>query len=684
MAPLGAKRSTGSLIAVVLLVPAALLIVYGGWMFLRVEPQSMLDEAEEIFPQHRRSKWTQRSSSSSDRLDAPPVTFPDRVLQSSSSVSRFGTSQQQQQQFKRCNEGSDYHEWFVKVLYDNFGRVVAEAVYDPELFNVMVNTLEDRGGDIYKWPHDDDYVIRDINEHPSNPSTFDSAPKMLWWTKRWTSVALSKISRDAELQRLFERLCADPAHEVKMRLLEKTTVQAIGAQVQYFFTVMQLIVDAMLSKETRNIFTPLVKEHQGMDVLVLLSGTITSETSLGEVERMMQSTVSVADVVRKRLNSVQHEPVKNSQSLFPLRYDDLPYDKSMPYNGKFWTMLRPTAGCSSLIRICENAEGCRLLCNAEYILYAGRRGSRKDAPSVGESPPLSQTTTPYHHRIMGMGCNNEYDWELSFLALFSGTAALSKEKAHQIGWITSMDCTITIHPGNRQWKVPQALQNAPIGYTGASLCGGARNGGNEIGPKGLKSLQRNIESTWGESAAKDLPIVRFKANPDALLAAHSSKKEEEVMTFKMSLRRGAFGRDLVSPRWFDALTMFKVDIEGSEWKYIPAWIRGELHNIRTHAPANTFAKGSTEAIDYATAAPDFFTVSLFSLEFHRIGMGEPPGYTTASALRAHWLSLQTYALGFIMVAHEKNEWGHCCYENTYIHVRHFIKSEMWMALRDDL
>jgi hypothetical protein len=211
-----------------------------------------------------------------------------------------------------------------------------------------------------------------------------------------------------------------------------------------------------------------------------------------------------------------------------------------------------------------------------------------------------------------------------------------------------------------------------------------------IGPSDLKAFQLKTEATWGLPIEPDQPLVRFTAHPGAIAASQRSRRsrrssgssgggfyDTENQEFPMT----ASPR---SPRWFDALTIFKVDIEGFEWNYIPAWLRGEFTSLSRNTPLSTLVDGSTSPIDYATAVPDYFTVSLFSLEFHRIGFRNVTGATSDGALRTHWLSLQVHALGFLMVAHEKNEYSQCCFEYSYVHVRHFIKSEMWMALRDEL
>lgn len=611
----------------------------------------------------------------------------------------------------QCDDGLKYHDWFVTLLQDNFGRAVADAVYDPDLFNTMVTSLVHTGGTAYKWRELDDLSDpRDLSEMPTKPETFDTPAKMLWWAKRLTTAGLSKISRDVELQRLFIRLCTDPERKLKMKFLEKPTLQAMSAQIQYFHTVLQLMIDTNLTPETKLAYSALVKGHRGMDVLVLVSGWLNHTASSQDIHQLLESPDALAGVVNQRLQDLlrstdEKKKVKPSQSIFPLNYEDKTYFESLQSNSKFWSMLRPTAGCSSTTRICEIAEGCRYVCNPEYLLHAGRRAASSSTEEVQKQPQ------PYQHRIIGMGSNNEYNWELSLLSLFGVSATTSsssnistteedeKRTTHvnddasstnRIGWLSAFDCANTVAAGDRQWNVPKLLQEATVGFAAASVCGGGsrKEASDYLAAKAMKALQLKFETTWGQEFIGQ-SVMRFKAHPQAIASAKqrlaSGKDVDTIDKFTMSQKRSTSGKDLISPLWFDALTILKIDTAGAEWKFIPAWIRGELHGVGAHSPARAVEKGSTDVIDFAASASDFFTVSLFSLQFHRLGSSEDAhGYSAAGALRAHLLSLQVQGLGFIMVAHESDERGNCCYENTYVHVRHFIKSEVWMALRDDL
>ncbi|CUG88910.1 membrane-associated protein, putative [Bodo saltans] len=701
----------------------------------------------------RRHAASVETLSSDDPSDPQQRTVEEdeRNVQSSSSSSR--------RRQPPTTPRPSYHAWFVSIFSSHFGRAIADALYDAEIFNTMTHSLsEENERGLPEWPLDDgDFEFSSISLKlpPTAPQHFSNISNVLWWAKRWLSVAVSKISRDGELEKLYEHVVSSggggggSSPNLKLNLLEKTTVRALNAQVQYFHTILQLAIDTCLTWRQKIVLREMGKRHRGTaDPLVLLSGWITAATTVDDLAALfssasnlpLQSTSStLAEVLEKRAAELATTPnlvgPEDARSLFPLNYDDVPYSQSRPLNGKFWNMLRPTAGCSSIVRLCEIPDGCRLLCNGEYLLHAGRKRQSDNVKAVvtgvqsshhaagdgaalptivAEAQPKQQlqgvqSNKQYHHRIIGMGCNNQFDWELSLLSLFQNTEALSTghhQHHHRIGWMTSMDCTITLAPGRRQWKVPGILKRSAVGYTGASVCAGSSsffpkvssssiNATTLIGPRDLKAFQLKNEATWGLPTQADQPLVRFTAHPDAIAASQrrirqttethqGNISETENNEFPMLSTAAGGSSSSRSPLWFDALTILKIDIEGFEWKYIPAWIRGEFKSLSLNAPPQAVAQGSTDAIDFATAVPEFFTVSLFSLEFHRIGFRNITGASSYGALRTHWLSLQVHALGFLMIAHEKNEYSQCCFEYSYVHVRHFIKSEMWMALRDEL
>ncbi|CUG44279.1 Hypothetical protein, putative [Bodo saltans] len=563
-----------------------------------------------------------------------------------------------------------YHQWFLNTLRSSFGFAISDAVYNPEMFNLLAR---DRGQKNI-WKHRDEFVFATMKEPPRVPTHFHNISNVLWWNKQLTTVAISKLSRDSEMEALYARVAQDPNH-LKLQLFERTIVRALSAQVQYFHTVLQLAVDTDVSDEMKRVLQQLASRHQGLDPLVLLSGWIGPGTSIHAINELFNSPATLlTNVVSQRAQEVQAANKRRaqattapSQALFPLRYDDVAYNRANPLNGKFWNMIRPTAGCSSVVRLCEVADGCRLFCNPEYFLHAGGAGG----------------VAPYFHRFIGMGCNNDYEWENSVVSLFSGASAQSNSTTHRIGWFTAMDCSLTVGPGKRQWRVPEALQSAPIGFGAVSLCAdGTKSGDNIITLPEVKAFQLKAETTWIDPTTSQ-PIARHAAHPDAIAAAKRNAGNDHHRITMVRRQSNTATVASSSPRLFDGVSILKMDIEGFEWNVIPKWLEDELRSIGNVVPS-AVAVDSTTAINFEEAVPDYFSVSLLALEFHRVGHKQLYGAAAIGALRAHWLMLHIYALGFVLIGNEKNEMDQCCFEHAYVHVRHFVRSEMWMVLRDDL
>jgi hypothetical protein len=559
-----------------------------------------------------------------------------------------------------------FHQWFLITLRKSFGRAISDAVYDPEMFN----ELAFHRGQSNRWENRDEFIFTTMKEPPRVPTHFHNISNVMWWSKRLISVAISKLSRDSEMEALYLRVALD-RNPLKLQLFERTTVRALSAQIQYFHTVLQLGVDVDVNEEMKRTLMQLAKQHNGMDPLVLLSGWITSSTSISTIDALFASPSTLLSTVAKRAEEVRRAngaAVAASQALFPLRYDDVSYNRANPLNGKFWNMIRPTAGCSSVVRLCEVADGCRLFCNPEYLLHAGG--------ATGNTP------APYFHRFIGMGCNNDYEWESSVVSLFAGATAQSNSTTHRIGWFTAMDCSLTVGPGRRQWRVPAALQTAQIGFGAVSLCAdGIKSGDNIITLPEVKEFQLKAERTWTEPTTTQ-PIARHAAHPAAIAAAKSHAGTDHRRVTMVS-RQPTEWSVASSPRLFDGVSILKMDIEGFEWNVIPRWLEDELRSVGSVVP-DTVTTDSTKTINFETAAPDYFSVSLLALEFHRVGHKQLYGAAAIGALRAHWLMLHIYALGFILIGNEKNEMDQCCFEHAYVHARHFVRSEMWMVLRDDL
>ena len=217
-------------------------------------------------------------------------------------------------------------------------------------------------------------------------------------------------------------------------------------------------------------------------------------------------------------------------------------------NGRFWNSIRPVVGCTALMKLCEEPDGCRHLCNLNYLLLAqpqppaqssepsaARNGNDGDSHGA-PSPPAPKAGKKAHqhvmqqyaHQAIGFGSNNEYDWELGLVDAFKRAAPagpagvlLSVQQQQQqqksgsssasplpffsfpntIGRITVFDCTL------KQWTPPAFLTEGAVGFGHASYCLGladssplpavrAANGGSADGVAvvGFPSLRKFINS----------------------------------------------------------------------------------------------------------------------------------------------------------------------------------------------
>jgi hypothetical protein len=618
----------------------------------------------------------------------------------------------------RCIEGgsvSTYHEWFLRrVLGIHFGDGIAKAVYDPQLYNTMVQAAINHqssssgGAGGFWFEHDHDFAFDGNFAQPKFPEkSFSSISHVLWWAKRWATTAITKISRDSDLENLYRRLCVDtPTSSIetqqglRITLFERTVVRAVSAQVQHFFTVLQLGIDATLESHQKHAFHKTVTEYHGaFDPLVLVCGWITHTTTLDDVATLLASSSAMSELIQKHV--AQQSPASAAapriyaQSLYALVYNDLPFHGVQPSVGKFWNMFRPTAGCSSTIRSCEASKGCRFICNGEYLKHAGILAEEMRQQEGGAT-----TNRLYNHRVIGMGGKEDYTWETSVVNFFQrggSDAPLNRSMTHQLGWLSSMDCTVDPFRKKLDEKIPQQLRDSAIGYSRVGLCvGGSSTSGtttltDTIHLACLKEFQASSEMSWGDDScgggsSTSGPLIRYIPHPDALARRH--QQQSFLMPPRPSLRGVALSNEVEAlddalvpgPRWFDDVTLLKLDIHGYEWNLLPTWLRDEFVSVGAHH--HIAAMSSTAAIDFAMCVPHYNSVSQLSMELNRLSVHTPNG---REALATQWLTMQTYALGFIMVYQERGDGDHHnSFEQTYVHVRHFIKSEMWMILRDEL
>lgn len=620
----------------------------------------------------------------------PPPAGKDRLLAREDAAV---ASYQGMPSTSLCSGGVDaYFEYFSTLVESHLGSELIEAVYDRDALGELARaaaagTLGDE--DRFLWH------INKLRSPPVDPIPFSSPATMLRLLKRLVSVGIGRVHRDVEVATMFAHACSSPP---AFAVFRRALLRVVESYVNYFFTVLQLTIDASSTpvRETLSKVQLQTCEPHGEDVLAFIMTAVHHDTTVGEITELLgKEAVDLAAFIESQRQNVRNEVLAKGRvfssgnhvlAMFPLEYDAESYGGQRPVNGKFWNMIRPTASCTSLVRLCEKPDGCRLLCNAEYLLHAGL-----------QSKQHNHNGGVYHHRMAGFGSNNEYDWEMSLVKMFNrGAKSASRSipapreqqdggAVHSIGWFTVFDCTLG--SGNRQWSPPAALTEQPIGFGYASKCLDAKSSATAYGFADVKRVLQSSEVAQKEGRQHDA-ITRRKVSPSTIAAVVSSDSEQPAH-HSWNTRRSP-GSPRV--RLFDALSVLKVDVEGYEFNAMPEWARDELRNLgETSGSADalakgsaTRAKGSSWLIDFEHAIHQYFSVSLLSMEFHRSGHKYPHGANLRGAQRSHYTLLHIYSLGFVMAGQEKNHQDNCCYELVWVHYRHFIRSEIWMAVGDSL
>ena len=389
-----------------------------------------------------------------------------------------------------------------------------------------------------------------------------------------------------------------------------------------------------------------------------------------------------------------------NRGLFGLEYQtNLPYTGSGAIvNGRFWNTIRPTVGCASIHKQCEEPDGCRYFCNLDYMLAVD--GFKTSPFSSTRSPDAPPGRDRYGHQVIGFGSNNEYDWEVSLAGAFeranrafAGTAAEAKtpgdgEPDHHtniLGRVTVFDCTV------KNWSPPKQLTGVEVGFGHGTYCLDNRlnlprnmysAGSSTISFPFLKHL---LADMWSSNPLK----VRRYTTPDVGPQGVPPIEHKEADDTQLITPPPFF-----NPLVFDEVSIMKLDVEGFEHRTLPQWLTSELSDLgRTRLerwrqasvphPRGSRVRdsGGGHLIAFDTEAPSTFTVSHYGMELHRLGHKDNRAASYAGALRTHYTLMQLYALGFAMFGQEKNPTDYCCYEIGMVHYRHYVRSETWHAIK---
>lgn len=513
-----------------------------------------------------------------------------------------------------------YPTFFQETLDRELGPFLASALYDPD---VLVQYIKMPG-----------YMVRvDPNKHVDVtrrgfPPGLNTPEAQLVYLKRSISLALGRMHRDVSMAQQFAATA-----EEDLPMFERAVRHFIHGQVRNTAMIAQVVIDFNAAKAHLNpLFQRRNELFEGHDplwaFLAQVSSTATPEqiteiwNNLGKTPKASQSNPAV---------------LHPAEQLYHLEYHRAHFDHQQPRNQKYMSILRPSASCFHVHRECEEPDGCRFYCNFPYLQSA------RD-PAVGGKP--------FHHRLLGFGSNNQYDYELMMWKYFGYGTFAAHNKVYSM---TSFDCTL------KKWLPPQELISSPIGWGGASFCVGDQTG------------------TFNNAS-----FVAFQEMKQRILESEKPGEHPTVLRNKMAENVAA----PVNTDYFDEVSILKIDVEGSEFKVFDAWAQGEIasfnRNTELHATLDAKAAGNSfPMIDFRKVISEFFTVSMVLVEVHSWG-GQFHGYDHIGAFHMLHMMQQLNQMGFVMVAFEKNFFGDCCFELVYVHYRFFTRSEVWLGKSAEL
>ena len=562
-----------------------------------------------------------------------------------------------------------------QMLLEDCGPVVSRAVYDiAAIPEVVLSFPTDESGDasllgpiaevwrFYKG------VVPEMHEH--NPLQRQTAHQLIL-LKRTTSLAIGRIHRDMSLASMYDKASPSTGQQ---RVVVKQVRRAVRAMVNHFFIGLQMIIDVIPEKSALRHALAVREPWQAYDcdtdpMLLLMSATHATST-VANVEHLLKRIARKDDALDDLKASTSR---RTAQGAFVrshvLEYHRQHAGKIGPHTGKLWNYFRPTSGCSSLTRTCEEPEACRLVCNLNYLIGAG--------------------PGKVHHRFIGFGSNNDFGWEETTGRFFqrlnhsqdAGGQESSSSFRHGIRSMTTLDCTV------KEWRIPRFLKEQNNYFTGRVCVDQVttlREGKMRI--DGLKQLVLS-----GEQEKRPVEGSHARDNP---AATEKSLLELQGMDATIPTDPSFFHE------YFDDVAVFKVDVEGHEHSLIPGWAKLEMLDLKkslgsaftTELLASRAKSAATRyhgdddsaagitMIDFEHDVPSFFTVSMFQLEIHERADATKQWYFDQPALQGFRMQQYLATLGFVQISAERNAWGDCCFEMVYAHYRFLIRSEVWNTL----
>jgi hypothetical protein len=476
---------------------------------------------------------------------------------------------------------------------------------------------------------------------PPMPTTFAKRSDQLRQLKTMVSIAIDRLRRDATLSAEYDALRSEGgAARAVTSAFERAVGNALVAIASYGHTVLQTIVDIGKKRDADGYAAEVIRE---LCALQLVPDRAKSNPTMAKAAPVPWLAARMAT-----LRVDRHAP---------------PFESQTPRNGRFWNGFRPTIGCSQLVRLCEQPDGCRYACNADFMLFAktptrGGVAQPMLAATVraGDGDGIEWRSRPAD--LVGFGSNNEFDWEESLIGTFraanasGSTAKAAGVRANPLRSIATFDCTLKeVKPTDVVRGVP-----APGAFGFVQLCLDKEPSKMSISMRELVPLLRSGARPLDASRLGGGAVSSRNADLGKAAAAPST---DLVEWFGAGAPRMADVSGAWRGRSFERLAVLKVDVEGYEFGTVAQWLRDDL-------------VGPPEAMPAA---------DMLQFELHRMGHKGNAGTSTAGTLQTHLLMLHLYALGFIPFAQERNHADNCCYEFAAASGRFYVLSEAWLAAR---
>ena len=532
------------------------------------------------------------------------------------------------------HEAAAYDAFFNNTLTNTLGETLTNAIYDPLMLSaVIINPRK------YLWripPPRTQGVTRegDAAEGMETLGRLKTFEAQLLFAKQATSVAIGRLHRDAETQKLY-RLARRNRSAFGVHLesaLRGLLLSSLRQMCRYVHFAM--MTSPQHYRRFRAIAAGRGTHH--LDAVWVFLRELDHSTDVGEAARRLRNGAVCLDNISGSAWSCPRD-VSVTRAAVSAAFIDYG-DESAHDFARHQQLMRSQLHCSDVMRTCEDPEGCRFLCNAGYLL----RGSGGDLEAfAGSAPKSSAARKPVFHRVLGGGSNNEYSWEESIVRLFGyGNITHRHSNMNGLWTMSTVDCTVPT------FNIPPLLRNATVGFGYAKLCIGASRSPNFVSYQELKRQLLASEEV-GEDTHN---FTRLPKDPEAK----------------------APSRGIV-----DDVSIFKLDIEGYEVDAIPQWVADDITALASNKNLVSRLRHSPlTSIDFATEGPRALTVSQFQIEFH----------SNANDVRsAHsWFNLRFLLslLGFHQVAYEYNHysWHSCCFEAVFVHHRFYVRSEVWHAM----